>query len=116
DEVGLVAVAEHVVGRLTLVTAPHADDAPTTMVVDRRRLAGLPHERDDRVAPFRVHVHEMRPVATDPRLLVTSLEQIRVRERRPEYETGTLRDHGRIVVGLDDRIECARQTAEATGA
>src|SRR3954463_4893421 len=37
-----------VVALLALDAAVHADDAPRHVVVDRRPLAGQPHERDDR--------------------------------------------------------------------
>ena len=114
QEVRRAVVGVEVVGRLALAPAPDADDAPAAMVVDRRRLAGLPDERHDRIAALRMHVDEVLPVAVGRRLAVTLLEQRRVGECRAQQHPDANGDRMRIVVRRDDRVERPGQAAKRT--
>src|SRR5262249_32767618 len=100
---------------LALEATPDADDAPAQVVVDRRRLARLPDERDDRVATRRVHVDEMLAVAVVRRLAVARLEQPGIREGAAQEHPGAPRDRvGALLVG-DERVERAREPAQSAG-
>src|SRR5919202_916448 len=57
---------DEVVAVLALDTAVDADDAPRDVVVDRGRLAGAPHERDDRQPSARRDVQQVLAVGVVP--------------------------------------------------